>query len=217
MQRHDELPRLLPVALRLDGRRCLVVGGGRVAARKAADLLACGADVTVVALEVRSAMATLDAEHGRLEVRVRAYRAEDLDGMAVVMAATGVQEVDVAVAGDARGRGTLVNSADDPERCDFFLTSVHRSGPVTVSVSSSGASPALARWLRARLAHEVGPEFASVAHLLWECRSTLQAQGLATEGLDWDSLLDGPLVAMVRDGRLADARATIEQWLEAAT
>jgi precorrin-2 dehydrogenase/sirohydrochlorin ferrochelatase len=106
----------------------------------------------------------------------------------------------------------LVNSADDPEHCDLYLTSVHRSGPVTVSVSSSGTSPALARWLRNRLGREVGPEYARLAMLLHECRADLHARGLSTMDRDWEMLLTDELLDCVREGDEARARSIIERW-----
>lgn len=205
-------PVLLPVALRLEGRRCLVVGGGPVAERRTRDLLSCGARVTVVALEVGDSMASLARESPELVVLHRAYLADDVRGNTLVLAATGVSGVDALVAADARAAGVLVNCADDPEHCDLYLTSVHRSGPVTVSISSSGTSPALARWLRERLALQVGPEYARLAMLLAERRADLHARGLSTMARDWEALLTDELLDSVRNGDEARARSIIDQW-----
>jgi precorrin-2 dehydrogenase/sirohydrochlorin ferrochelatase len=200
------------VALHLEGRRCLVVGGGELAAHRVRDLLACGAVVTVVAEHVSDAMGELDV-HGAVSIEVRDFEPSDVTGQLVVFAASGTDELDAEVARAARRHGVLVNRSDTPEDCDFFHTSVHRAGPVTVSVSSSGTSPALARWLRRRLAAQVGPEFGALALLLAELRDSMHAEGASSEGLDWDALLDELAVALP-SGDAASVRSTVARWRE---
>ena len=124
-----------------------------MAARKAAELLRCGALVTVIAPEVCAAMAELTS----LTIARRHYAAGDAAGYRLVLTATGIPDVDGAVFADAQAAGVWVNSADDVAHCTFILPSVHRDGPVSVAVSTGGTSPALARWLRARLAESTGP------------------------------------------------------------
>jgi siroheme synthase-like protein len=194
-----------PVSLDVAGRPCLVVGGGPVAARKAAALLACGARVTVVAPEVGEAMARLTA----LAVERRPYRAGEAAGYRLVITATGRAEVDGAVFADAESAGVWVNSADDREHSSFILPSVHRDGAVTVAVSTSGSSPALATWLRGRLADQVGGRVGELARLLAAARRRLHEEGRSTESVDWAALLDGPLPALVEAGRLDEARALV--------
>ena len=140
------------VCLDLEGRSALVVGGGSVALGKARGLLDCGARVTVVAPQVQAALLELD-----LEVVRRAYRSEDLEDRFLVVSATGVVSVDRRVFDDAEVRGLLCNVADGPELCSFILPAVHRQGPITVAVSTGGASPALARRLRDDIAEFVTP------------------------------------------------------------
>ena len=195
-------PTLFPIALRLEDVPCLVVGGGPVAARKAASLLVCGAQVTVIAPETCDEIAKLS-----LRTLQRAYEHGDVAPYRLVIAATGSAEVDLAVFRDAEEAGVLVNAADEPEACRFYLPSVLRRGPVTVAVSTGGTSPALAAWLRRRLAQVVGPEFAVVAALLARARKVLREQGHSTAGADWSSLLDDELPAAVAAGRDDAARA----------
>ncbi len=143
-----------PVSLDVTGRACLVVGGGRVAARKARTLLECGALVTVIAPALAPEMEALS---DRLDtVERRPYATGDAARFRLVVTATGLPEVDGAVHGDAETAGVWVNSADDRAHSSFILPAVHRDGPVTVAVSTSGLSPALASWLRDRLAAECG-------------------------------------------------------------
>ena len=201
---------LYPVGLVVAGRPVLVVGGGRVAARKAGDLVACGARVTVVAPEVVPAL----ADRPEVTVERRPYRAGEAAGYRLVVTATGDRTVDQQVYDDAEAAGVWVNSADDPERCTFTLPAVVRRDPVVVAIATGGHSPALATWLRRRLSDELGPEVAVLAGLLGEARARVRATGRSTEDLDWQALLDdGLLDLLVAEGEDA-ARARIEAWLE---
>lgn len=194
-----------PVSLNVHGRSCLVVGGGPVAARKAGSLLACGAVVTVVAPGVGEEMSGLSP----LTIARRPYRAGEAAAYRLVLTATGIPAVDGAVYADAEAAGVWVNSADDGEHCSFILPSVHRDGPVTMAVSTGGTSPALASWWRGRLGEQGGPWLADLAHLLGAARRALRDAGRSTEKVDWVTLLDGPLPALVKAGELERARAAV--------
>lgn len=212
--------RLYPVSLVVADRRCLVVGGGAVAARKAQGLLECGARVTVVAPDVVDELIRLAGPEGDrdaverggaaggLTVERRPYRSPEAAGYRLVVTATGVPDVDHRVFLDAEAAGVWVNSADDLDNCAFLLPAVHRDGPVTVAVSTAGASPALAQWLRTRVAEAVGPDLGALAGLLDEARAAVKASGRSTEGLDWPTAL-GALVPLVRAGRMDEARAAL--------
>jgi precorrin-2 dehydrogenase/sirohydrochlorin ferrochelatase len=114
---------------------------------------------------------------------------------------------------DAEAAGVWVNSADDPDHCSFILPSVHRDGPVTVAVSTSGSSPALAAWLRDRLADASGPGVAALAELLERARGRLKAEGRPTDTVDWAALLDGPLPGLVAADRMDEAARVVEAAL----
>lgn len=204
---------IYPVGLVVAGRRCLVVGGGHVAGRKTRSLLACRAAVTMVAPEAHEALAMLASDgsiasidDAPLDVQLRPYRAGEVAGYRLVVTATGVPEVDRAVAEEAERAGVWVNSADDAANCTFMLPAVHRSGPVTISVSTSGASPALASWLRGRIADLVEPGLGDLAVLLEEARRFVHEDGGSTESVDWARLLDGPLPGLVASGQIQEAR-----------
>jgi siroheme synthase-like protein len=203
-----------PVVLRVEGRPCLVVGGGPVAARKIADLFGCGADVTVVAPEIDPAIDALAAAAERdgraLRVVRRTYRDGEAAHYRLVITATGIPAIDRRAAADAESAGIWVNSADDADRCTFFLPSVHRQGAVSVSVSTGGTSPALAAWLRRQIGETVGPHLGTLAELLDEGRGALRRAGQPTSAVDWTALLDGGLPELVRDGRIEEARRSIE-------
>jgi len=212
--------RIYPVGLVVKGLRCLVVGGGPVAARKVGGLLACGAAVTMVAPEVHVALRKLTdagviAEIGEwpLEVKIRVYQAGEAADYRLVVAATGKLEVDDAVHRDATAAGIWVNVADDPSRCSFILPAVARDGSVSIAVSTGGASPALAGWLRDRIVEALGSGIGELAGLLEEGRRRVHDRGASTETIDWRAVLDGPLPELVRQGRIDDARAALDAFL----
>lgn len=177
---------LYPVGLVVAGRPCLVVGGGPVAARKAAGLVACGAAVTVVAPAVVPAVEALDG----VIVERRPYRRGEAAAYRLVVTATGDPAVDQAVFADADAAGVWVNSADDPARCSFTLPAVARRGPVTVAVATDGTAPALAAWLRDRLAEALPGDVEALAAALAEARAEVRALVGTSEGLDWPALID---------------------------
>ncbi|MDA8380383.1 MAG: bifunctional precorrin-2 dehydrogenase/sirohydrochlorin ferrochelatase [Actinomycetota bacterium] len=197
-----------PVNLDVAGRRCLVVGGGRVAARKVAGLLACGANVTVVAPDV---VAEITGAGSSVEIALRDYEPGEASRYRLVIAATGDRSVDRAVAADAEAAGIWVNVADDPSACTFTLPAVHRDGAVTVAVATSGASPATAAWLRDRVAALAGPGIGDLADLLAGARRRLRREGIATEGLPWKSLLDS-IADTVASGDVGQARRSVTEW-----
>ena len=138
---------MFPMFFKLQGRACLVVGAGTIAAPKIASLLRAGGLVTVAAPRANAAIAA-QAEAGEVIWHVREFAPRDLDGMFLAIAATDLQAVNHAVAEEARARGILVNSVDDPPDCDFFYPSVVRRGDLQVAISTAGKSPALAQRLR---------------------------------------------------------------------
>ncbi len=203
---HDHWP-FYPVSLDVAGRRCLVVGGGPIAERKARGLLECGASVTVIAPTLSADMELLVPLLHTLERRP--YESGDAAGFRLVVTATGIPDVDGAVYADADAAGVWVNSADDPAHCSFILPALHRDGDVTVAVSTGGLSPALASWLRSRLAAECGDGLGALAELLGEARARLQRTGRHSDSVDWRALLDGPLPELVRSGDIDNARAIV--------
>ena len=139
---------MYPVMLQVAGRRCLVVGGGRVALRKVEGLIAAGADVTVIAPEID---ARIEALSDVITIERRAYDAGDVTGFRLVITTTNDAAVNARVFDDAEAAGIWVNSADDIDHCSFTLPAVHRDGAVTVAVATDGQSPAFAAWLRDRV------------------------------------------------------------------
>lgn len=138
---------MFPIFLKLEGRSCLVVGAGTIAAPKIASLLRAGGQVTVVAPQANPEIEAR-AHSGNLVWVRREFQPSDLDGIFLVVSATDLQLVNHAVAEAARARGILCNSVDDPPDCDFFYPSVVRRGDLQIAISTAGKSPALAQRLR---------------------------------------------------------------------
>ena len=199
-----------PVFLELAGRRCVVVGGGVVAERRIAGLLAAGAAITVIAPTLTSALAALAAE-GRLRHEPRGYRAGDLAGFDLAFAATDAGDVNGALAREGRARGVWVNAADDPVNCTFILPALVRRGDLTVAVSTGGTSPALARAVREDLERYLTADYATLAQVAAEARRELRAAGRVADAEAWRRAL-GPEVRrlIVEGGREAAKRRVLE-------
>jgi siroheme synthase-like protein len=201
-----------PVNLVVAGRRCVVVGAGRIAARKIEPLLDAGADVLVVAPEIGAEIRAW-ADAGRLMVAERAFGPTDLDGAWLATTATGVPAVDHAVFEAGAARRVWVNSADDPANCSFTLMSVVRRGDLVVTVGTGGRSPALAAWLRGRFTQELGPEYATLLDVLSEAREQLRSSGRSSEDHDWQSALDSGMLDLIRAGRVDEAKELLRACL----
>jgi siroheme synthase-like protein len=202
-----------PVNLLLRGRRCLVVGGGRVAAQKVRGLLDAEALVHVIAPEVDGSISDLP----HVTVERRAYRDGDVAGHRLVIAATSDPDVNHAVAAAAEAADIWVNVADDPDHCAFTLPSKIRRGPVLVTFSTGGTSPALSTWLRRRFEGEIGPEYEVLARLLADARDELRARGESTEGRGWQEALDSGMLELVRQGNLAEAKERLQACLSSSS
>jgi siroheme synthase-like protein len=160
--------------LRLTGRRCVVVGGGDIGLEKVEGLLACEAEVTVVAPEVHPELESL-AREGSISWKRREYRAHDLDGCLIAIAATNDTDVNIRVFEDAEARSMLVNVVDVPPLCNFILPAIVRTGPLAVAISTAGASPALAKRMKREIADLFGEPYATMAILLNEARGWAKA------------------------------------------
>ena len=156
--------------LNLRGRRCLVVGAGPIGLEKIEGLLAAEADVHVVALHALPEVEEL-AREGSLRLDLRAYRRDDLDGAFLVFAATEDTELNVQVFEEAEARTMLVNVVDVPPLCNFIMPAIARVGPISIAVSTRGASPALAKRLRTEISERYGEPYAQLAEMLNDIRA----------------------------------------------
>jgi precorrin-2 dehydrogenase / sirohydrochlorin ferrochelatase len=200
-----------PIFLSLTGRRALVVGGGKVALRKAQDLADAGAAVCVVAPKFLAAL----RKDNRLRCHKAVYEARMLGGMFLVIAATDDETVNARVAADAAEACVMANVVDRPSLCDFIVPAVVRRGRLTVAVSTGGAAPSLARRLRERIEKDIGPEFAAYLDVMDEVRRKVQSRGLPEETRRriFERLSEDDIVATARKGKKA-LRQVVEKILK---
>jgi precorrin-2 dehydrogenase / sirohydrochlorin ferrochelatase len=165
-----------PVCLKIAGRQCLVIGGGRVGERKVKGLLAHGALITVVSPELNEALSSL-LRDGAIQWRNRPYREGDLAGAFLVIAATDDPAVQERVHAEAEARNILLNVADVPKWCNFILPATARRGDLSISVSTAGKSPALASAMRQALELQFGPEYGVLVNILGSLRDSVLAGG----------------------------------------
>ena len=203
-----------PVFLNIHGKKCVVVGGGRVALRKVRMLLECGAHVTVISPTLLQDLAQLAKKESIVVIR-RNYRPADLERAVLVVAATDVKEVNRKVAIEAKGRGILVNVVDDPGLSGFIVPSTLRRGDLTVAISTAGKSPALAKKIRRDLVRGLGKEYAALVLLIEEIRSSLKRQGIHVKAEVWQEALDLRLLTrLVRAGEKKKAKDVLMRRLE---
>ncbi|MFW6335250.1 MAG: precorrin-2 dehydrogenase/sirohydrochlorin ferrochelatase family protein [Desulfosalsimonas sp.] len=203
-----------PVYLDIRGKRCLVVGGGRVAVRKVQGLLQAGAVVTAVSPQFAEDFDSL-AQSGALEMIRRSYITADLEGKFLVIGATDNNELNRKISRDAESRNILCNIADVPDECNFILPSVLRRGDLMIAISTSGKSPAFARHLRKQLENQFGEEYTEFLNLMGAVRKKLLAQQHAPEAHKplFEALISGGLPEMIRAGRTDEADKLLHEVL----
>lgn len=203
-----------PVVLRLEGKHCLVVGGGRVALQKVWGLLGAGARVTVVAPECCEEIEDL-AERGTIELHRREYSEGEASRYFLAITATDDPRTNRQVYLDGERSKTLVNSADDPENCRFILPSRVVRGDLVVAVSTGGRSPAMAAYLRKKLESMFGEEWGVLTELLGEARDQMRANGISPEGIPekWEAAISDRVLGLIQKGDLDGARAVIRSCL----
>jgi siroheme synthase-like protein len=204
-----------PLVVDLAGRPCVVIGGGAVGERKVEGLLTAGATVTVVSPTL-SAGLTARASAGEIRHVCRRYRPGDLAGVTLAFVATGDPRVALTVAREGRRRRVWVNTADDPEHCDFFLPSVLRRGPLLVAVATGGASPALARAVREEIERLLPAEYAALAEIVADVRRELRTRGARPDASTWSHALSAEMRSLAENGPLEQARTRLLRSLGAA-
>ena len=206
----------LPILLDIRAQPCLVVGGGVVAARKTALLLRAGGQVTVLS-------PTLDAAFdgylagGKVAHRPAAFSADDVTAYALVIAATDDDAVNRKVATAAKARRIPVNVVDQPALCSFIMPSIIDRSPLIVAVSSGGASPVLARLLRARLETMIPASYGRLAALVGSFRDQVKARFKSAERRRfWERVLQGPIAELVFSGRDQEAHKQLQHAIDGA-
>lgn len=204
----------LPVFLDVRGQPCLVVGGGDVAARKCALLLRAGAQLTVVAPALGPAL-DADLAARRIAHRAAHFKPQDVEGFALVIAATDEAAVNGVVAAAAKASRIPVNVVDQPALCSFVMPSIIERAPLIVAVSSGGASPVLARLLRARLESLIPAGYGQLAALAAAFRNEVKARFKPPERRRfWERVLQGPIAELVLSGREGEARDALMRAID---
>lgn len=203
-----------PICLQIEGRRCLVIGGGAVAERKVRGLLESGAVVVVISPQLTEVLSALQAA-GKIVWEPRGYQADDVAGFFLVMAATDDRLVQDQVQSDAERHQILINVADVPEKCNFILPALVKRGALSVAISTSGKSPALAKRLRRELQRLIGQDYEIVTEVMGLIRPCVLQWGLpqAENEKIFQGLVDGDLLMLVSQRDWSPLQAYLEQGL----
>lgn len=203
-----------PIFLEMKDRRCVVIGGGTVAERKVEGLVAVGANVTVISLGITDRLKEL-LKQGAIRHVAREYQAGDRAGYDLVFVATDNSVINAAVSSEARSLHIWVNSADDPDHCDFILPAVIRRGDLAVAVSTSGVSPAVARAIREELDEYLTVDYARFVQIAGEVRRELQAKSVSPDAGAWNRALRGEFRRLIKEGRAEQAKEILCKTLGA--
>jgi precorrin-2 dehydrogenase/sirohydrochlorin ferrochelatase len=207
-------------AIKLKGRRCLVIGGGEVGLEKVEGLLLCDGDVSLIAPDAVPELASY-AEEGSIKWERREFSDEDLDGAFLAIAATNDSEVNIAVSEAAERRAMLVNVVDVPPLCNFILPAIVRTGPLAIAISTAGASPALAKRMKREIAEEFGEHYARLAVILNDHRGWAKATLPTYQDRKqfFEGIVNGDPdpVELIRAGREDEVQRLIEAARERST
>ena len=177
---------LFPMFVKLAGKQCLVVGAGKVGEPKIGGLIDTGASVHVVAIAA-SGQVREWADAGKIELELRSFSENDLDGKFLAVAATASESLNKLIYREAQRRGVLCNVVDVPEYCDFFYPAVVRRGDLQIAISTAGQSPSLAQKIRKQLERQFGEGYAAWVEQLGETRRLILASDLDQEA-KWELL-----------------------------
>jgi precorrin-2 dehydrogenase/sirohydrochlorin ferrochelatase len=202
--------RYYPVSLDISGRKCVVIGGGEVAERKARRLVSCGADVSVICASLAPGLEEM-RRSGMLRHVKDEYRAEHLDGAFLAIGATNDRDVNEKIFRDARDRSVLINIVDDPRLCDIILPALCERGDLQIAVSTGGKSPALARKLREDLEREYGPEYGVLLEIMGVLREKILSRGydLAQNKSRFESVVRSDILQAIRKKEWDRVRTSI--------
>ena len=203
-----------PAFLDLRDRLALIIGGGEVAERKTASLLRCEARVHLAAKTLTSSLEKWK-EEGRVRYLGKAYQPSFMDGAFLVIAATDNPELNRRVSKDAEKRGLLINAVDQPEDCNFIVPSLVCRGDLTIAVSTSGRSPALAKKIRKELEASYGEEYESFLILMGKVRAMILQKGRPTEEnkVIFQKIIESSLLDRLKERNLNEAASTLSAVL----
>jgi siroheme synthase-like protein len=203
-----------PIFLEMKDRRCVVIGGGAVAERRVEGLVAVGANVTVISPAITEGLRDLLTQ-GAIRHVAREYRGGDRAGYDLVFVATDNSEINAAVSSEARSLRIWVNSADDPDHCDFILPAVIRRGDLAVAVSTAGVSPAVTRAIREELDEYFHADYARFVQIAGEVRKELREKSVSPGAGAWNRALQGDYRRLIKEGKSVQAKELLLETLGA--
>lgn len=198
------MPTFYPVFLNLTERRCVIIGGGQIAEGKISKLLDSGAKIIVISPDATQGIRGF-AERGQIELDLRKYQEGDLQGAFIAIAATNDRMVNQEIFEEAEKQGILLNAVDDMPRCSFIAPSIVEKGPVTVAISTGGASPALARKLREKMEVSSALDWADATSVLSKARQIIKDKQIAVDPQRWQCCMTDELLTMIQAGHENEA------------
>ena len=202
------MPSYYPAFLNIEGKHCVVFGGGIAAEGKISKLQDAGAKVTVVSPQLTHAIHN-SVQQGHLSWQAREYQPGDLAGAFLGIAATNVRSVNQCIFQEAEELGVLLNVVDEPAQCSFIAPALVKRGPVTVAISTGGASPALARKLREELTSSPVLAWADLTGIISQARQQVKQQGVAVDPQRWQCCLTPDLLELARKGHEEEALTSL--------
>ncbi len=203
-ENRDLMTNFYPVFLNLTGRRCVIIGGGQIAEGKITKLLDSGAKIIVISPDATQGIRRF-AKRGDIEFNLRKYQAGDLQGAFLAIAATNDREVNQEIFEEAEKLGVLLNAVDDVPRCSFIAPSIVESGPVTIAISTGGASPALARKLRETLSGSQDLDWTGATSVLSKARQVIKDRQVTVAPQRWQCCMTSELLSLAKSGREGQA------------
>lgn len=205
-----------PVYLNLNGKHCVIIGGGNESAKKLEHLLNCGARITIISPKI-SPDIRQRVEKNEVAWKARPYRRGDIKNAYIAIAATNQMSVNQAVAEEAKLEKTILNVVDVTDLCDFIAPAIIKRGDVIVAISTGGASPALARRLREEISQCTALEYADLAKILRTARSEVKKRKTKVCPDRWQECIDRQLLTMVQNGQSKQALERLMNCLIPAT
>ena len=210
----DENRMTYPVFLQLEGKIALVVGGGKVAQRKVETLLSCGASIHIISKMLTDKLKGL-VDSNEVRLLGEEMRDEFLDDVFIVIAATDDKELNSRVSEIARNRGLLINAVDQPADCNFIVPAIVKKGDLSIAISTSGKSPALAKKIRKELDGQFGNEYEIFLNLMGGLRKEILAMGLSQEENSriFHKIVDGGIIEAIARNDLAKVESSLARIL----
>jgi siroheme synthase-like protein len=209
----ENMPDYYPIYLNLAGKKCVIFGGGTVAQGKIAALRQAGAQITIISPDATPGIQRA-ARQGDVEWIARKYEPGDLEGAFIAVAATNVWYINREIYEEAERLGVLLNVVDDPDLCTFIAPSIVKRDPVTLAISTGGASPALARKMRETFSEDPNLEWADLADVLARARKVVKKQRTVIDPDRWQCCITQELLSMAQNGQ---EDAAVEKLLSRLT